>query len=140
MKRESFCERQLQKKEKTIVSTDGGLEIPTTLAVARKPGQRKRVRSGRTRTIGQAKRTKLTCRFITVYFKNIFRVDIQLYQHEWELGKREIIYVNLFIYFGFPQKQPCIHTNNYKNTMKVCICLLLVFVSLLSVIVCLLSR
>ena len=40
-----------------------------------------------------------------------------------------------FIYFGFPQKQP----NNYKNTMKVCICLLSVFFSLLSVIVSLLS-
>ena len=23
--------------------------------------------------------------------KNIFRVDTQLYQHEWELGKREIV-------------------------------------------------
>ena len=40
-----------------------------------------------------------------------------------------------FIYFGFPQKQP----NNYKNTMKVCICLLSVFLSLLSVIFSLLS-
>ena len=40
-----------------------------------------------------------------------------------------------FIYFGSPQKQP----NNYKNTIKVCICLLSVFFSLLSVIVSLLS-
>ena len=55
---QKFLAATATKKEKTIVSTDGGLEIPTTPAVARKPGQRKRVRSGRTRTIGQVKRTK----------------------------------------------------------------------------------
>ena len=54
--------------------------------------------------------------------------------------KQAINYLHQFMYvFGFPQKQPCIHTNNYKNTMKVCICLLSVFFSLLSVIVSLLS-
>ncbi len=38
------------KKEKKVKSTDGGrLEIPTTQKVARKPGQRKRIKSVRTR-------------------------------------------------------------------------------------------
>ena len=42
------------KNEKTIiVSTDGGLEIPVTAAVVRKPGQRKCVHSGRTRTMNK---------------------------------------------------------------------------------------
>ena len=27
--------------------------------------------------------------------KNIFRVDIQLYQHEWKLEKREIVWNNI---------------------------------------------
>ena len=55
---QKFLAATATKKEKTIVSTDGGLEIPTTPAVARKPGQRKRVRSGRTSTIGKVKRRK----------------------------------------------------------------------------------
>ena len=55
---EKFLSVTATKKEKTIiVSTDGGLEIPVTAAVVRKPGQRKRVRSGRTRTMN--KRPKL---------------------------------------------------------------------------------
>ena len=55
---EMFLSVTAAKKKKTIiVSTDGGLEIPVTAAVARKPEQRKCVRSGRTRTMN--KRTKL---------------------------------------------------------------------------------
>ena len=56
---EKFLSMTAAKKKKTIVSTDGGLEIPATTAVARKSGQRKRIRSERTRTNNQTKRTKL---------------------------------------------------------------------------------
>ena len=37
------------KKEKTITSTDGRLKLPKTQKVAKKPGQRKRIKSARTR-------------------------------------------------------------------------------------------
>ena len=56
---QKFLSMTAAKKEKTIVSTDGGLEIPATTSVARKPGQHKRIRSERTRTNKQTKRTKL---------------------------------------------------------------------------------
>ena len=46
-----------RKKTKTVTSTDGKLDIPGTRAVAKKPGQRKRVRAERTRT--QNKRHKV---------------------------------------------------------------------------------
>jgi hypothetical protein len=39
-----------RKKTKTVTSTDGKLDIPGTRAVARKPGQHKRVCAERTRT------------------------------------------------------------------------------------------
>ena len=40
----------------TVVSTDGGLEIPRTPSVARKPGQRKRIRSQKTVNVNKRAR------------------------------------------------------------------------------------
>lgn len=45
-----------KKKEQTLVSTDGGLEIPHTPSAARKPGQRKHIRSQKTVTINKKAR------------------------------------------------------------------------------------
>ena len=55
---EKFLSVTVKKKEKTAVSTDGELHIPTTPSVARKPGQRKRVHTRRTTTL-KYKKTKL---------------------------------------------------------------------------------
>ena len=55
---QKFMSTNAEKKEKTVISSDGNLEIPATHSVARKPGQRKRVRAERTRT--QEKKRKLT--------------------------------------------------------------------------------
>ena len=55
---QKFMSTNAEKKEKTVTSSDGNLEIPATHSVARKPGQRKRVRAERTRT--QEKKCKLT--------------------------------------------------------------------------------
>ena len=54
---QKFLSVTTKKKEKTMVSIDGGLQIPTTPTIATKPGQRKHVRTAKTRTIH--KRTKL---------------------------------------------------------------------------------
>lgn len=42
--------RGLPEKKKEVLSTDGQLTVPNTPRVARKPGQKKRVKSTRTRT------------------------------------------------------------------------------------------
>ena len=54
---QKFLSVKAAKKEKNIQSTDGGLEILRTPSIAKKPGQRKRVRTAKTRT--DTKRTKL---------------------------------------------------------------------------------
>ena len=54
---QKFLSLTAEKKGKTMKSTDGGIEIPTTPSIAKKPGQRKRVRTAKTRT--NSKRTKI---------------------------------------------------------------------------------
>ena len=46
-----FLSVPIKRKKQTMRSTDGDLEIPSTPRVARKPGQRKRIRSQKTLTI-----------------------------------------------------------------------------------------
>ena len=51
-----FLSATIKRKEETLKSTDGDLEIPHTPRVARKPGQRKRTRSQKTVTINKKPR------------------------------------------------------------------------------------
>ena len=55
---QKFISVSTVKNEKVLQSTDGALEIPKTPSIARKPGQRKRVRNAKTQSY-KAKRIKV---------------------------------------------------------------------------------
>ena len=94
---QKFISVSTEKNENVLPSTDHALHIPKTTSVARKPGQRKRVRNAKTQTTEQK---ELNSKLYVVYDGLILGVQISL--QKW-IGKWfgvEIIFQNVLYFYS----------------------------------------